>query len=69
MNSDPLPIPAKTCPLCGGPNDCRPAADGHFEQACWCREVVFSKALLDRLPPAAKNRCCICRACAEGRTD
>ena len=59
------PLPNKTCPLCGQPNDCRPADTGEFSSACWCRDVQFSAELLARVPPASAGRACICRRCAE----
>jgi hypothetical protein len=53
-----------TCPLCGGPNGCVPAATGSFDGDCWCRNVRFSPELLARVPAAQLGRACICRACA-----
>ncbi|MBU6261293.1 MAG: cysteine-rich CWC family protein [Burkholderiales bacterium] len=69
LNPDPAPLPARSCPLCGGPNACRPAQEGHFDQDCWCRAVRFAPALLERLAPEARGRSCICRACAQARGD
>jgi Cysteine-rich CWC len=53
------------CPLCGGPNACMPAACGHFDVPCWCREASFAPVLLARIPPAQRGLACICAACAE----
>jgi hypothetical protein len=33
------------------------------DQPCWCRSETFPQALIDRLPPAARHKACICRAC------
>jgi len=69
MPTDPRPLPAFECPLCGGPNGCAPAASGSFASGCWCKEVVFSKDALARVPEAARNKACLCRACATGHPD
>ncbi|MFM2348230.1 MAG: hypothetical protein RL654_2983 [Pseudomonadota bacterium] len=60
-----VPQPEPRCPLCGGPNDCVPAACGRFDTACWCREVHITPAVLARIAPAQRDRACICRGCAE----
>jgi hypothetical protein len=52
------------CPLCGGPNACVPAACGHFDSPCWCRDVVFSPVVLARVPASQRGVACVCAACA-----
>lgn len=63
----PAPLAAHRCPLCGGPNDCAVARARTFETPCWCRAVTIAPEMLARVPPAARGRACLCRACAEGR--
>ncbi len=63
--SDPQPLIAPTCPVCGGPNGCSVAVTGTFDASCWCRDVTFSADLLARVPEAARDKACICRRCAE----
>jgi len=66
MDSCPAtPLPAPQCPLCGGPNGCAAVATGRFDVPCWCSEQSFPPALLARLPPDARGKACICRACAQ----
>ncbi|HYR24426.1 MAG TPA: cysteine-rich CWC family protein [Aquabacterium sp.] len=57
-------LPHSTCPLCGGPNDCAPAACGDLNVACWCRDVNFSAELLAQVPAEQQRKACICRRCA-----
>ena len=59
------PLPAFTCPLCGGPNGCAAAASGTFDVTCWCRDVKFAPDLLARVPEAQQGLACVCRRCAE----
>ena len=67
MSHDPLAAkPNVICPLCGGPNDCAPARSGTHATPCWCTSVTIDPAILDRIPPAARNQACVCRSCAEG---
>jgi len=35
---------------------------------CWCFHEYFPPALLARVPPAARNRACICPACLKAAT-
>ncbi|WP_418318773.1 cysteine-rich CWC family protein [Piscinibacter sakaiensis] len=58
------PLSNTTCPLCGGPNGCAPAACGRFDVDCWCRDVEITQATLARIPPAERGRSCICARCA-----
>ncbi|MAT94764.1 MAG: hypothetical protein CME59_19500 [Halioglobus sp.] len=67
-NADPL---EKTCPLCGGDNACAVAA-GRSHEACWCWDATLDADALAAIPPASKNRHCICAACGRiepGLTD
>jgi hypothetical protein len=59
-----VPLPASRCPLCGGPNGCAPAASGTFDTRCWCVDVQIAPEVLARLPDAARDAACLCRACA-----
>ena len=60
------PKPNNTCPLCGGPNGCAPAATGSFDSPCWCTTAVIDPSALARIPEAQRNLACICRRCATG---
>lgn len=60
------PLPNTTCPLCGGPNGCAPAAGGSFDMPCWCVDVTIDPAALARVPEDKRGRACLCRACATG---
>lgn len=55
----------ETCPLCGGPNGCVPAACGSLDAPCWCTTVAFNPASLARVPDELRNEVCLCRRCAE----
>ena len=57
------PLPATQCPLCGRPNACAPACSGSFDTPCWCRDAVFTEALLARVPAASRGLACVCAAC------
>lgn len=61
--SNPIPIPASECPLCGGPNGCARACNGSFDTPCWCVEARIPSELVDALPEAVRGRACICRDC------
>ena len=58
------PVPAGVCPLCGAGNACAMAGGGGTDLPCWCVAASFSDDLLERVPPAARERACICAACA-----
>lgn len=63
----PPPVDPAVCPLCGQPNRCAnevARATGVPQPPCWCTQVDFSAGLLERVPAAAKDRACICTACA-----
>jgi hypothetical protein len=75
MNEEPAPRAPQTgsictvCPLCGGPNACKPAQTANFEgEPCWCTSVHFSKSMLERVPRPLKGKACICQACATQAT-
>ena len=53
------------CPLCGGPNGCGLVAGA---DTCWCFTASIPPAALERVPEAARDRSCICAACAAGQT-
>ncbi|HEY8049878.1 MAG TPA: cysteine-rich CWC family protein [Ramlibacter sp.] len=58
------------CPLCGQPNGCAmelERATGEQQPPCWCTRVEFSADLLARVPLEAKDRACLCPACALAR--
>ena len=61
------------CPLCNNDNACLTiCSNGVTEEntpikkACWCMnpDIGFSDNLLKKVPSDAKNKSCICQACA-----
>ena len=50
-----------SCPLCGGPNECGRAAG---LEECWCKTPRIPASVLAQVPAEARDRVCICRACA-----
>jgi hypothetical protein len=36
---------------------------------CWCTNLKFPQAALDRIPADAKNLVCICPRCAQAEAD
>jgi hypothetical protein len=56
------PDPSR-CPLCGVPNGCAKVA-GADAAACWCMSVEIAPAVLEQIPEAARDRACVCAACA-----
>jgi hypothetical protein len=60
----PTPDPSR-CPLCGTPNGCALVA-GSDTEACWCASVELSSEVLGRIPQAARDKACVCAACAKG---
>ena len=55
------------CPLCGRANLCAMQAErltGVKQGPCWCTQVDFNRAVLARIPEAARDKACICQACA-----
>jgi hypothetical protein len=66
-----MPAPASFdpshCPLCGHSNRCAmevERATGQPQPLCWCTQLTFEPALLDRVAPQARSLACICPACA-----
>lgn len=62
----PLPHP-QSCPLCGQPNRCameQARRTGKVQPPCWCLAVTIAPATLAAIPPAARDRACICADCA-----
>ncbi len=57
-------IPSKTCPVCGGDNDCDRAA-GYA--ACWCDEVRVPPELEVWLASEGIASRCLCPRCAAGQ--
>ena len=60
------PLPAFTCPLCGGDNACAVAASGRTDTPCWCASADFPAPLLDRIPAEHRMRACVCAGCVRG---
>jgi hypothetical protein len=59
-------LPAQdVCPLCGAANDCGLAAGA---STCWCFTATIPAAAIAQVPEAARDRSCICAACA-GQTE
>jgi hypothetical protein len=42
---------------------------GVKQPPCWCTQVKFEQATLERIPPQARRLACICRACATTREE
>jgi len=66
-----MPTPAtpdpRHCPLCGQANQCAMEVErltGVKQGPCWCTQVDFNRAVLDRLSDAERGKACICQACA-----
>ena len=62
-----LQIDPTRCPLCGGANRCAmeiARESGERAGACWCAGVDFTAELLAFVPADARNKACICAACA-----
>ena len=56
------------CPICQQPNVCameKAKATGTKPERCWCMDAVFTPAVMDQVPAAAKGKACICAKCAE----
>jgi hypothetical protein len=52
------------CPLCGDQNACGMAAG---EGSCWCFSTKIPADVLERVPAEARDKVCVCEACATGR--
>jgi cysteine-rich CWC protein len=59
------PFDAQHCPLCGEVNHCAVAL-GRSE--CWCFSIEIPDAVIEKIPPEAQQRACVCLSCASGRT-
>jgi hypothetical protein len=60
------------CPLCGQPNQCAmeiERATGIPQESCWCTHVTFPPTLLNQIPDEARNKACVCAACAKKTAD
>lgn len=67
MVANQAPVDAGRCPLCGGANACAmevQRATGTPQPPCWCLGAEFSRELIGRVPAAARDKACICAACA-----
>jgi hypothetical protein len=54
----------KTCPLCGGDNQCAVAA-GRPPESCWCQQASISSEALAAVPADAVDKYCLCPACGQ----
>jgi hypothetical protein len=61
---EPAAIDPTRCSLCGCENDCQLCTSAPYKGHCWCVSVKFSDEILQRIPPEARNRACLCRNCA-----
>jgi hypothetical protein len=52
---------AKTCPLCGGDNQCAVAA-GKPHESCWCWNATMDPEALAQAVDYADSQC-LCAAC------
>ncbi|MDW6003980.1 cysteine-rich CWC family protein [Vibrio mangrovi] len=54
------------CPLCGQPNACLNLSTRDVTKSCWCNDpnIRFPEGLRAMVPPEAKMKACICKACA-----
>jgi hypothetical protein len=52
----------KTCPLCGGHNQCAMTA-GQPAGTCWCATATFSAEALAAVPPDSMGKRCLCAGC------
>lgn len=64
----PLVIPPdpRLCPLCGAGNGCAMEAErasGQAQPPCWCTQVAFDRAVLERIPAEARGLACVCSRC------
>jgi hypothetical protein len=63
----PPTINPQVCPVCGKANQCAMELEkvtGQPQGPCWCTQVDFSAELLSRIPAQARDKACICKACA-----
>lgn len=59
------------CPICNKDNQCGNVKTCSSNEDCWCmdEEINFSDTLLSKTPKYAKNKACICKACALSHID
>ena len=57
-------LPNSTCPLCGKPNGCLAAQEGHLDIDCWCRHAQINPDSIARIPDELRHKACLCRECA-----
>ncbi len=60
-------IDSTRCPLCQQDNLCAmemAKATGKEPERCWCVDMAFTPELLAKVPLAAKDKACVCQACA-----
>ncbi|WOH37652.1 cysteine-rich CWC family protein [Thalassotalea fonticola] len=64
MNQEEYVSP-EDCPLCGENNHCGNLSSGKNNK-CWCanNDITFPESLLSKVSNVAKNKSCICKACA-----
>ena len=61
------PFEPAACPLCGARNLCAMEIEretGVKQEACWCTQMDFTADLLATVPASARDKACICAACA-----
>lgn len=61
------PVDPAHCPLCGHANRCameQEKQSGLPQPPCWCTRADFSPALIATVPEPARDKACICAACA-----
>jgi hypothetical protein len=61
MSASPSP---ERCPLCGEHNACGMAAGAG---SCWCFSTKVPADVLERVPQEARDKVCVCEACANGK--
>ncbi|PHR81083.1 MAG: hypothetical protein COA59_16475 [Colwellia sp.] len=66
LDSDSDKISPTLCPLCNKSNNCGNDSSCDSSLDCWCSDqsIQFSETLLTKIPRTAKNKVCICKACA-----
>ena len=55
------------CPTCDEPNVCameKAKVTGSKPERCWYMDAVFTPAVMDQVPDAAKGKACVCAKCA-----
>lgn len=66
MKASPPNPPEHLCPLCGQPNQCAMHAlqnGAVAQEPCWCTQEKIGADVLQRIPPEARDRACVCKAC------